>query len=150
MLNGIENKCIYVCTVNPLSSPPDGISFSTHFWGGTRVDSSATYSFSYTYCISLYSWPTGGHRPTQSSDGLRDIGSENQVWQSVWNRDTNKTGKCFFFATVLSEKMFFPYSLFNQWKFIDSLPLCAGGDIGEINRFTKKLWNVLLLPLFQW
>lgn len=66
MLNGIENKYIYVCTVNPLSSPPVGISFSTHFWGGgggrggaegaswhyrTRVDSSATYSFSYIYCI---------------------------------------------------------------------------------------------------
>ena len=39
---------------------------------------------------------------------------------------------------VLSKRMSFPYSLFNQWKFIDSLPLCAGGDIGEINRFTKK------------
>ena len=119
--------------------------------------SSATYSFSYTYCIKsrlILLYIPGqqadiGQLRVQMAFEILDQKIK-WVWQSVWNRDTNETGECFFFETVLSKKMSFPYSLFNQWKFFDSLPLCAEGDIGEISRFTKKLWNVLLLPLFQW
>ena len=51
MFNGIENKYIYVCTVNPLSSPPVGGGGGFLTLSHTRLDSSATYSFSYAYCI---------------------------------------------------------------------------------------------------
>lgn len=43
--------------------------------------------------------------------------------------------------------MSIPYSLFNQWKFFDSLPLCVEGDVGEISRFTKKVVKCVITTI---
>ena len=43
--------------------------------------------------------------------------------------------------------MSFPYSLFIQWKFFDSLPLCVEGDVGEITRFKKKVVKCVITTI---